>query len=262
MALGDDRTADEIRQSGDETSVLNAYTQEFFNTSQPGLTPAQRGETAAEDESWKLTANEDDPRWYEDDSDQWDEEPSEPAPNESVTYGGITFANQQVAEEWAANHLAQQQQVDPEAAAREQVGQYVDERIGRALDGLQQARTWAEQGRMEQEQRNGIRDAQYELNATAEGEAQLAEIGQAAATYHGLPQPDPEALQAEANALFEQAALNFVNNGGQAEDWQSAQQAVAAACVEQATVNLGRQQMSDNALKTFASPSQWRMVGR
>jgi len=256
MALGDARDVSEIRQGGDEMSVLNAYTEHHLGTSQPGLTAEQRGETASEDESWKLTANEDDPRWYEDDSsDSWDEEES-PDFEPASTAGQIDTSGiaEQVAHDWA------RAQLDPNTAMAQEFVGAIDQRIQAQLNAVREAEQWAAQGRMEREQRDGIRDAQHDMNVAAEGEAQLAQIAQAAATYHGVPQSDPEALHAEANSLFEQAALNFVNNGGSPEDWQNAQQAVAAACVTQATVNLGRQQMSDNALKTFASPSQWRMA--
>jgi hypothetical protein len=238
MALGDDRTAAEIRQSGDETSILHRYNEPILNTSQPGLTPAQRGEDGYAEPDLSMYQDEDDPRWYETDEEDVNVEPEQPEPILNTR----EIAQQAVAD-WARGQL------DPNVQAAQQVVSAVDERIQAQLNAVREAEAWAEQGRMEREQRAGIRQEQEDMNIEAEGAAQLAQIAQAAATYHGLPSVDPDLVHEEAEYLMNQAALNHLNSGGSVEGWDSLQQQIAQACVEQAAINLGRQQISDNVLK-------------
>jgi hypothetical protein len=234
MPIGDDRTVDEIRAGGDELSVTNNYTEHFLGTSQPGLTREQRGEEGYAEPDMSIYESEDDPRWYESD----DDDLSVPELDQE------TFNSHLQA--WAQDWTEQQQQAnDPRA----QVAGFIDDRIQNQLAELQEAQEWAAQGRTERQQTLEIQQAQDDLNAANEGTARLGQIAQSTAEYHGLPPSHPEAVQAEAGALFDQLALAYLNNGGRPDEWENVKQEYAQRCVEEAAIRLGRQTISDNALK-------------
>jgi hypothetical protein len=234
MPIGDDRTVDEIRAGGDELSVTNNYTEHFLGTSQPGLTREQRGEEGYAEPDMSIYESEDDPRWYESD----DDDLSVPELDQETFNSHL--------QTWAQDWTAQQQQAnDPRA----QVAGFIDDRIQSQLAELQEAQQWAAEGRAERQQALEIQQAQDDLNTANEGTAALEQIAQSTAQYHGLPPSDPEAVQAEADALFNQLALAYLNNGGRPDEWENVKQEYAQRCVEQAAINVGYQQISNNALK-------------
>jgi len=225
MANGDDRTAQEIRQSGDEMSISDLYAgQSTHGNSEPDMS---------------MYENEDDPRWYETDDSEEDPSVTEP----ESTFDQQTFNSR--LEQWAQDWTAQQQQQTPDAQALA----IVDQRVQAHLSELQQAQEWAAQGEAERQDRAEIRAAQQELNEQEEGGAMMAQIAEQTAMQLGLPKADPDAIQAEANALFNSEALQYLNSGGSPEGWAAREQDLATRCVEQAAINLGRQTISDNALK-------------
>jgi len=238
MPIDDTRTAGEIREDGDEMSVVNRYTEAHLNTSQPGLTPAQRGEDGFAEPDMSMYEDEDDPRWYEDDDD-----PS--VPELQPTLDQETFNSR--LEQWAIDWTEQQQRAqDPTAAA---VYDVIDSRVEEHLAGLQQAQEWALQGQADRQQRGEIRQAQQDANDLNEGTALLGQLAQATAEYHGLPPSNPDAVMGLADQLFNDQAVQYLNQGGRPEDWEGVKQQYAERCVEEAAIRLGRQQISDNALK-------------
>lgn len=245
MANGDDRDIAEIRAGGDEMSVANVYTEHHLGTSQPGLTAEQRGEFAAEDD-WKLTADEDDPRWYEtDDDDSYDYSTPEPA-EEPFIIDGIQFPSEAAAQEWARAREMNQLEQDPIAGS---VLGIIDHRINQKAAELAEAQEWAQQGRAERAQVEEIRSLQAEANAAIQGEAEMEQVAEAVAAYHGLPTAHPEDVHALSEQYFEAEALRYVNEGGSPQEWANVQRQVALNCIEAAAVAIGRARISHEVLK-------------
>jgi hypothetical protein len=237
VPINDDRDVNEIRAGGDEMSVASRYTEHYVDTSQPGLTNEQRGVDLGSDTSWD--DYEDSPQQYidagllEEDWDKDDDFAVEP-----------TFDDQ--LQDWAQRWTESQNRAnDPNAAALS----IVDSRIEEKIAGLQQAQESMGQYRAERQQTLEIREAQAELNVAEEGGHLAAQIADLTAQRHGLPRSNPEAVLAESDELFNEAALQFLNNGGRPDQWGEVSQQVAQQCVEAAAIRLGRQQISDNALK-------------
>jgi hypothetical protein len=243
LGNGDNRDISEIRADGDEMSVANAYTQHHLNTSQPGLTPEQRGEFAIEDD-WQLTADEDDPRWYEQDDDDYSYEQNgatpEPPIEEPFVYAGIEFPSEQAAYQWA------EEQANPERAA---VLGVIDNRIREQLGGLEAAQQWAQEGRAQRAAVENVREIQQNINDQDNGTQIAQQIVDRAVDFHGVPSSDYGDVLSVAEGYFEEAALNYLNNGGTPEGWAAVQQQAAAQCVEAATIALGRARISHEALK-------------
>jgi hypothetical protein len=241
MANGDDRTAQEIRESRGEESVLNAYTSQLLGTEQPGLTREQRGEEGYAEPDMSMYDDEDHEAWYADDSE--DDTPVDDYDSGPVLDQG---AFNDALHNWATGWTQQQQRAnDPNAAALD----IVDRRIEERLAGLQQAQESASQYQTERDELAEIRSIQEEMNAQDEGTAIAEQIAQQTAQYHALPPSDPQMILQEADALFNEISLQYLNNGGSPAGWEDVKNEYAQRCVAEAAIRLGRQTISTNALK-------------